>query len=55
MKLLSWNIDGLDAETAFIRTIEAIPIFNYYDIVFLQEVTMISKEMIIRMGSITFK
>ena len=47
MKILSWNLDGLDTEFLFERTMEAIPIINAFDVIFLQEVVLESKEMIV--------
>ena len=39
MRFITWNIDGLDKEGLFERTLELIPILAGYDVIFLQEVT----------------
>ena len=39
MRFITWNIDGLDKEGLFERTLELIPILSGYDVIFLQEVT----------------
>ena len=46
MKLLTWNLDGLDSELLFERTVDAIPKLDAFDVVFLQEVVTSSKELI---------
>jgi len=47
MKILTWNLDGLDTEFLFERTMGAIPVINDFDVIFLQEVVLESKEMIV--------
>ena len=47
MKILTWNLDGLDEEKLFDRTVAAIPTFHNYDVIFLQEVVKFSKDLII--------
>jgi len=39
MRFITWNIDGLDKEGLFERTLELIPILAGFDVIFLQEVT----------------
>ena len=46
MKIISWNLDGLDGEGLFERTIEVIPILNNYDVIFLQEVVRDIKDIL---------
>ena len=38
MRLVSWNIDGLDGELVEIRHTNLVPIISQFDVIFLQEV-----------------
>ena len=38
MRLISWNIDGLDDQYVLERHLSLIPVISEYDVIFMQEV-----------------
>ena len=38
MRLISWNIDGLDDELVIERHLELITVISQFDVIFMQEV-----------------
>jgi len=38
MRLISWNIDGLDEDRVLERHLALIPVISQFDVIFMQEV-----------------